>query len=162
MKSLKEFLNLILDAEKQSNLDAVVNRNKELVSVQNSKFFTRYAIQIIVEGGYGELLHEDQQYKQFKKSTDLYFKHPENPNIPVKAHYHVVDNKSKKEIYAVNIDGTAHHRDNRGFEVPKKQADQLRSLGVSIKPDNILESKQLDLNESIKVNTVTFFLIFEE
>ncbi|WP_276976238.1 hypothetical protein, partial [Flavobacterium filum] len=139
-----------------------VNRNQELAGIKKSNYLNRYAIQIIVEGDPEQLLLEHEQYKAFKKSTDLYFKHPENPSIPVQAHYHIVANKSKEEIYAVNMDGTAHHRQNKGFQVPKKQADELRKLGVKIAEDNILESRQIELNESFRDNSFTFFIVIED
>ena len=36
---------------------------------------------------------------------------------------------------------------NKGFKVPKEQADELGKLGVKIQSDNILESKEWTLNE---------------
>ena len=35
--------------------------------------------------------------------------------------------------------GVAHHRQNKNYEVPKKEADELRKLGVILKPSNIIE-----------------------
>ncbi len=108
------------------------------------------------------MLLEHEQYKEFKKSTDLYFKHPENQSIPVQSHYHVVDTKSKKEMYSVNTDDSAHHRANISYPVLKKQAEELRKLGVNIPSNNILRSKQLSLNKSITGSTFSFFMIIED
>lgn len=98
-----------------------------------------YAVQITLQN---DLLLEHEHYKKFAKTNNMYARHPQNINIPVKAHYHVVDSTGKKEIYAVNIDGTAHHKVNRGIIVPKKEADELRSHGVKLDSDNILVSIQ--------------------
>jgi hypothetical protein len=162
MLSFKEFLNRLQKEEEKSLSETTVTRFQELAGLKESNLLNRYAIQIIIESDDKQLLLEHEQYKQFKKSTDLYFKHPENPSIPVQAHYHVVDSKSKQEIYAVNMDGTAHHKQNRGVQVPKKQAAELRGLGVAIPTNNILESRQLTLNESYNNNSFSFFIIFED
>jgi len=154
MISLKKYLDQSLKSE--------VTRQRELSGEIESNFFNRYAIQIIYQTEGKQLLLEHEQYKQFKKSRDLYFKHPENPSIPVKAHYHVVDSKSKQEIYAVNTDGSAHHRANKGFTVPVKQAEELRALGVNIPANNVLESKHLSINESLDFELISLFLIIDE
>ena len=161
MGQLIELLEQLQNEEVQSADEAFRNRNQELAKLSESNFFTRYAIKITVEIEAKELLLEYNQFKQFKKSTDRYYKHPEDLNIPVQAHYHIVGSKSDQEIYAVNVDGTAHHKRNRGFEVPKKQADELRQLGVKIPTSNILEVKQLTLTEDMEDEFFTFFLIFE-
>jgi len=96
-----------------------------------------YAVQISFQN---DLLLEYEQYKKFSKTNRMYTHHPENINIPVKAHYHIVGAKNKKEIYAVNGDGTSHHRANKGIIVPPKEADELRKLGVQLGTNNILEN----------------------
>ncbi len=86
--------------------------------------------------------------------------HPEKPSIPVKAHYHIVPSKSKEELYAVNVDdGKAHHKSNRGHIVLRKEADELRSLGVNIPSNNIFEPQQLTINESNIDNIWTAFIL---
>ena len=126
-----------------------------------SEFNDRYAIQITVQLDEDELILEYEHYKKFKKSTALYYFHPEDKNIPVKAHYHIVDPKSKKEIYAVNIiDGTAHHRKNKGYEVPKKHAKELSKLGVNFKNGNILENYSIPSDNSQAY--YTFLIILED
>ncbi|WP_160715767.1 hypothetical protein [Chitinophaga solisilvae] len=144
MLSLKAFI----ERERISLEKFINNRRQELSGVKTSDFLDRYAILITMEVEDKQLLLEHEKYKGFKKSTDLYYKHPEDTNIPVQAHYHVVNARSGKEIYAVNMDGTAHHRVNKGFQVPAKQAAELRSLGVKIPDNNLLESIQFPLNES--------------
>lgn len=58
-------------------------------------------------------------------------------------------------------DGTAHHKSNRGYVVPKKEAEELRSLGVKIPNDNILESKLLAINESNLDGFWTTFILID-
>ena len=157
MKHLKDYAEFILNIEKESIENTEKIRMKELAGVVESNLLNRYAIQITIESTEEKLILEHEQYKEFRKSNDLYYKHPENTQIPVKAHYHIVDSKSKKEIYAVNMDGTAHHKKNKGFAVPSKQADELKRLGVQFKDGNILENFDID-----KENTyMTFFIIIE-
>lgn len=106
------------------------------------------------------MLLEHEKYTQFKKTTNIYTYHPENPSIPVKAHCHVFPSNSKKELYAVNVDdGKAHHKSNSGHIVPRKEADELRSLGVNIPANNLLEARQLTLNESETGNTFTALVV---
>lgn len=155
---LKDYLNEYFKKENNSLEQAKINRMQELSGIKESKLNSRYAIQIIIETDAVELLLEHENYKEFRKSNDLYYFHPEDRNIPVKAHYHVVDRKSKKEIYAVNLDGTAHHRKNKGFKVPNKHAEELASLGVSFKDNNILEYKSI----SDSGNKYSFLIILED
>lgn len=159
--NLKDYLNEYLQKENNSLQDAVKKRMQELYSINESNLDSRYAIQIIIETEEIELLLEHENYKEFRKSNHLYYFHPEDKNIPVKAHYHVVDRKTKKEIYAVNTDGTAHHRKNKGFEVPKKHAKELSTLGVNFKAKNILESTSIPNNNN-NSNFYSFLIILED
>ena len=161
MESLSKYLNSLLDLESKNLSNSMVIRNKELSGVAESNLQNRYLIKVTVES-VSALLLEHEQYKKFKSSTNLYSKHPENPNIPVKGHYHVVDRKGKKEIYSVNMDGTAHHRTNKGYSVPKGEAEELAKMGVAFKDGNILENIDLKLNESQDKQIFTFWFIVEE
>jgi hypothetical protein len=137
-------------------------RFQELAGINPSNFLNRYAIQITIYRPEGLLIEHDQ-YRKFQKTTNRYIYHPENPSIPVKAHYHIYPSNSKKELYAVNVDdGTAHHKSNRGYEVPKKEADELRSLGVKIPDNNILESKLFTINESNDDDFLTTFIFIDD
>lgn len=160
MKQLKDYFEEYFKRESESLSEAVTKRMQELSGINESKVNSRHAIQISIETDSEELLLEHEQYKKFRKSNDLYYYHPEDKKIPVKAHYHVVDSKSKKEIYAVNTDGTAHHRKNKGITVPKKHAEELSKLGVTFKDGNILENLSIPNNENKAF--FTFFIIFEE
>mgnify|MGYP000916884522 CR=1 FL=1 len=136
-------------------------RFQELAGISPSNFLNIYAIQITIHRPDGMLI-EHNQYTQFQKTTNRYTYHPENPSIPVKAHYHIYPSNSKKELYAVNVDdGTAHHKSNRGYVVPKKEAEELRSLGVKIPNDNILESKLFTINESNSDDFWTTFILID-
>ena len=156
--NLSDYLKEYLERESTSLKEALKNRMQELSGIKETKVNSRYAIQIVIETDEDKLLLEHENYKEFKKSKDLFYFHPEDKNIPVKAHYHVVDRKSKKEIYAVNLDGTAHHRKNKGYEVPKKHAKELSALGVEFKTDNILESTTISDNNG---KFFSFIIIIE-
>lgn len=161
--TFQEFVNKLNQMENDKKADQERNRFQELAGLKESNIFkSKYAIQITIHRP-SSLLLEHEQYKQFKKTTNRYTKHPEDTSIPVKAHYHVYPSNSKKELYAVNIeDGKAHHKDNRGHQVPKKEADELRTLGVKIPCNNILESRQFTINENDNENFWTTFIIIHE
>lgn len=132
-----------------------IKRFYQLAGVSN-----QYAIEVIIHNENSELIHEHQTYKKFKKSQNRYTYHPEDKSIPVKAHYHVYPNNSKKELYAVNVeDGTAHHKKNRGYEVPKKEAEELRKLGVAIPDNRILEHMDHPINENADNSYISFFIL---
>ena len=122
-----------------------------------------YYIQVSISEDEPTLIKEHHAIKSFKSTTNRYFYHPEDTNIPVKAHYHIIPNNSKKELYAVNLDGTAHHQSNRGHVVPKKEAEELRRLGVAIGSDNILEELTTEaeglLIESLLLPTYSTFIL---
>lgn len=81
----------------------------------------------------------------------------------MKAHFHIFPSNSKDELYSVYVEtGKAHHKKNRGYQIPKKEAEELRSLGVQIHKNNILESVKFTLNEDNYDNYLTFFLIIDE
>jgi hypothetical protein len=168
MKNLltfEEFVNELNKLEDEKNKLKQANRFKELAEIKESDLYkNQYAIQLLIDKpSDDQLILEHEQYSKFKKTTNLYAFHPENPSIPVKAHYHIYPSNSKKEVYAVNVDdGKAHHKKNRNFQVPKKEADELRALGVKIPTNNILESLQITLNESTSNDYLTIFLIIDE
>ena len=163
MKLIPTFQEFIDNLEKQENDKKAADelkRFKELAGLEQSDVFSGdYFIQITINTP-TNLLLEHQQYTQFKKTTNRYTYHPENPSIPVKAHYHIAPSNSKEELYAVNVeDGKAHHKSNRGHSVPRKEADELRSLGVKIPSDNLLESQKLIINESNSDSILTAFIL---
>lgn len=129
--------------------------------------FEAYLIKITFsEGIVAESLNEHKVYQNFKNSTNRYTYHPEQKNPPVRAHYQVYPSNSKKELYSVcKVDGKAHHKKNRGYQIPKKEAEEFRSLGVPIPPNNILERKSIDefldlkiLNEGVDYGNVIYLL----
>ncbi len=136
-------------------------RNQELANIKEINPLRKiYAIQLTFAEPKGLLL-ETEKYKDFQSTNNRYLFHPQNTSIPVKAHYHIYPSNSKKELYAVNMDGTAHHKKNRGYQVPKKEADELRRLGVIIPSNNILEMKNAT-SYSTTGNLMTVFLFIED
>lgn len=133
------------------SLSEFIKRQQKLAGIKTS-----YAIEVVFHTSDSELIFEHKTYQQFQKTQNRYTYHPEDKNIPVKGHYHIYPSNSKKEIYAVNLDGTAHHKNNRGFEVPKKEATELRKLGVQIPDNRILEHKEVFINEKLE----SYFSIF--
>ncbi|GGF38423.1 hypothetical protein KZP23_04605 [Echinicola marina] len=120
-----------------------------------------YAIEVVFLASDLELIIEHKAYQKFQKTQNRYTYHPKDKNIPVKGHYHIYPNNSKKEIYAVNLDGSAHHKSNRGFQVPKKEATELRKLGVQIPDNRILEHKEVFINENLESYSSIFIIINE-
>jgi hypothetical protein len=162
--TFQQFVDKLNKQDSDKKIEKERQRFQELAGLKKSDIFkSQYAIQLTIDKPNGiDLLLEHEQYTKFQKTNNRYTKHPENPDIPVKAHYHIVPSNSKKELYAVNTDGTAHHKKNRGHQVPKKEADELRILGVQIPSNNIIESKQWFITESISDNYLTIFLIIDE
>ena len=153
----------------ERNFKPYVKRFKELAGLIPIGLNTPKTYLIEITFDFGESLLEHTLIKNFKKTTNRYYYHPEETNPPVKAHYHVIPLKGKEEIYAVNMDGTAHHRVNKGYQIPSKESDELRSLGVNINSDNIIEHidfladtyKKL-LTESIRRDLITLYLEIDE
>lgn len=151
------------------NFKPYVKRFQELAGIRPIEYSTSRTYLIEITFDFGESLLEHSKIKQFRNSTNRYYFHPEQTNPPVRAHYHVIPSKGKEEIYAVNMDGTSHHRVNKGYQIPKKEADELRSLGVKINANNIIEHKDfLDdwelklLTESLNQTLITIFIEIEE
>jgi hypothetical protein len=160
MKSLTKYLQEAVDL-KNSNLNQTqYQRRQELALITENTKAGRYAIQIIIQST-EMLLVEHEVYNKFSKTNNLWRRDPEDMKIPVQGHYHIVASKSKKEIYAVNMDGTAHHRRNKGYEVPKKEADELRKFGVQIPANRIIECVDLVINEELENQSVSFVIVIE-
>ncbi|WP_316791478.1 hypothetical protein [Pedobacter frigoris] len=157
MKSLVQFL---LETEQENLQQFLVCRNQELAGIKESTYFNRYSIQLIVTGD-PEMLMEHQMYRKFAKTNNLYTVHPEDKNVPVKRHYHIVD-KHKREIYAINTDGTAHHRSSSGVTIPKKEAEELEKLGVVIPENRLIESQDQKINECIEHSWSIILIIYGE
>jgi hypothetical protein len=146
-----------------------VKRFHELAGLRKTGYDANKTYLIEVTFDFGDSLLEHKNIKNFKKTNNRYFLHPESTNPPVKGHYHVIPSKGKQEIYAVNLDGTAHHKVNRGYQIPQKEAEELKGLGVDINDDRIIESiefletaqKQL-LTESLNHDCITIFIEIEE
>lgn len=165
IKNYQQFIENVADR----NFKPYVKRFQELAGIipLGQELPKPYLIEITFD--FGDSLLEHKAIKNFKKTTNRYYYHPEETNPPVKAHYHVIPSKGKHEIYAVNMDGTFHHRSNQGYQIPKKEADELRTLGVDIKLNNIIEhlefleegNKKL-LTESLKNDLMTIYIEIEE
>jgi hypothetical protein len=144
MAKIMNYAQFIEDVAK-GNFKPYVKRFQELAGIRPLNEKT-YLVEITFD--FGAQLTEHEVIKKFKKTNKRYYFHPEETSPPVKAHYHVIGAKGNQELYAVSIDGTAHHRKNKGVLVPRKEADELRAMGVAIPPDNIIE--HIDDNDSIK------------
>lgn len=173
MAKIKSFAKFLLESYDQEEEPKYVKKFRQLVEHGNQKpEKSFYAVQISFDSNDNEasLMLEHISLKQFKSTRNRYVHHPAQMEIPVKAHYHVFPpNSTNKELYAVNMDGTAHHKRNRGVQIPPKEADELRSMGVDIDPSNILEMIELPASnenqlilESLQKEIISVFLIFEE
>ena len=125
------------------SLSDYLKRQQDLAGIKTS-----YAIEVVFHTNDSELILEHKTYQKFQKTQNRYTVHPADENIPVQRHYHIYPSNSKKEIYAVNVDGTAHHKSNRGYEVPKKEAEELKKLGIQVPNNTILEHKEIFINEN--------------
>jgi len=162
-KDYNEFFSILKDRTKVH----IKSRAEFLTGAKPQK--EQYAIKITIELDPIEdeediqLLLEHDEYKQFQKTTNRYVYHAPNANIPVMGHYHVYPARGKKELYAVNvIDGTAHHKVHRGHTIPRKEADELRSMGVNIPDNNILEAVEYDYEEELTDDYYTFHIVIDE
>jgi hypothetical protein len=160
IKNFKQFIESLAGKHFQPE----VKRFQELAGLRptTSQSGETYLIELTFD--IEQTLTEHEFIKGFKKTSNRYYFHPESTNPPVKGHYHIIPKNGKKEIYAVNLDGTAHHQVNKGYPIPKKEAEELRLLGVSIKDDLIIEILDLTgsdnalLTESLKNDCISIFL----
>jgi len=165
MAEIKNFEQFIDSLANQKHKPFVKRFNEIL---ENKKVETKtYLIEIVFESS--DIILEHEVIKNFQKSSNRYYYHAEETHPPVKAHYHVIPLRGKKEIYAVNMDGTSHHKKNKGYEIPRKEADELRKLGVDISINNIIEhiedlvdDEKKMITESITKDCVTIFIEIEE
>lgn len=147
LKSFDEFIKELNESASKSNLLTKEYRMQKLANIEIDGVENKYCILVSVGDSEGRtLITEHEKYQSFQKTHNRYLQHPANPDIPVQAHYHIYPNNGKKEIYAVNMNGTAHHKKNRGYEVPNKEADELRKFGVNIPDNRIIENKQIDIS----------------
>lgn len=86
-----------------------------------------------------EQLFEHKTYQSLGK-TGYCFRGDKANNAPVQQqHYHVYkDDKGMHQIFAINKDGTPH--DGSRFSMSKKLVDALKSLGIAVPSNGILES----------------------
>jgi len=168
MTKIKNYTQFIEDVAKR-NFRPHVKCFQELAGLRPTgvNAIKTYFIKITFD--FGESLLEHESIKNFQKTNNRYYFHPESTNPPVKGHYHVIPSNSKQEIYAVNLDGTAHHKVNKGHQIPSKEAKELRALGVDIGDDRIIESIELFENEektllleSLNRDCISVFIEIEE
>lgn len=158
LPTFEEFVKSLNETANQSDNSATKKRMQKLAGIEIDNSDDQYCILITVGESDGRsLITEHEKYQSFKKTTNRYLYHPENPDIPVKAHYHIYPNNGKQEIYSVNMDGTAHHKKNRGYQVPSKEAKELRALGVTIPDDRIIENIQVDFDYSNSDSVIILF-----
>lgn len=142
------------------NEDTVI-RSQELAGIKPSHIENRFVVKVTVKIPGVELITEHELYKKFEKSTNRYRKDAAQLHIPAQEHFHIVPGNSTAEIYSVNQDGTAHHRDNKGYVVPKKEASELRKLGVQIPENRILENYELSVLDK-EADSFIFYLILND
>lgn len=90
-------------------------------------------------------LFEHETYKRIPGTTNSFRQDAANTNTRTQQHSHVYAklNGGGKELYSVNVSGSGHDGSS-GTEIPAPHAEFFRSKGYSIKPDNILESLDLE------------------
>lgn len=96
---------------------------------------------------HGGLL-EHQTYKPILGTKQSYREDSANTNSKAQQHVHVYAKlKGRgKELYSVNIDGTGHDG-NHGKEISSTHADFFRGKGYMIRANNIVENKDLDIDQ---------------
>ncbi len=145
--TFEHFVDIINESAQSSSQKSQKYRMQKLSGIEIEDLENKYSILISIGEYDGKsLITEHEKYQGFQKTTNRYIKHPENLDIPVSAHYHVYPNNGKIEIYAVNMDGTAHHKKHSGYEVPNKEAKELKKLGVNIPLNRIIEKRQIDFS----------------
>jgi hypothetical protein len=152
MAYIKNFKQFVESIEKGAYLPDI-KRMQVLARIKptDSDKKETYLIKVTFESE--NLLLEHISLKSFKGSTNKMLKHPAKTHPPVKGHYHVYPKNGKDELYAVNMDGTAHHQRHQGYEIPKKEAEELRALGVDIRPDRIIEFLEFSEDKHTKLLT---------
>jgi hypothetical protein len=152
MAHIKNFKQFVESIEKGAYLPDI-KRIQVLAGIMptDSDKKETYLIKVTFESE--NLLLEHISLKSFKGSTNKMLKHPAKTHPPVKGHYHVYPKNGKDELYAVNMDGTAHHQRHQGYEIPKKEAEELRALGVDIRPDRIIEFLEFSEDKHTKLLT---------
>jgi hypothetical protein len=152
MAHIKNFKQFVESIEKGAYLPDI-KRMQVLAGIKptDSDKKETYLIKVTFESE--NLLLEHISLKNFKGSTNKMLKHPAKTHPPVKGHYHVYPKNGKDELYAVNMDGTAHHQRHQGYEIPRKEAEELRALGVDIRPDRIIEFLEFAEDERTKLLT---------
>lgn len=152
MAHIKNFKQFVESIEKGAYLPDI-KRMQVLAGIKptDSDKKETYLIEVTFESE--NLLLEHISLKSFKGSTNKMLKHPAKTHPPVKGHYHVYPKNGKDELYAVNMDGTAHHQRHQGYEIPKKEAEELRALGVDIRPDRIIEFLEFSEDKHTKLLT---------
>jgi hypothetical protein len=152
MAHIKNFKQFVESIEKGAYLPDI-KRMQVLAGIKPTASDKKetYLIKVTFESE--NLLLEHISLKSFKGSTNKMLKHPAKTHPPVKGHYHVYPKNGKDELYAVNMDGTAHHQRHQGYEIPKKEAEELRALGVDIRPDRIIEFLEFSEDKHTKLLT---------
>jgi hypothetical protein len=152
MAHIKNFKQFVESIEKGAYLPDI-KRMQVLAGIKPTASDKKetYLIKVTFESE--NLLLEHISLKSFKGSTNKMLKHPAKTHPPVKGHYHVYPKNGKDELYVVNMDGTAHHQRHQGYEIPKKEAEELRALGVDIRPDRIIEFLEFSEDKHTKLLT---------
>jgi hypothetical protein len=83
-------------------------------------------------------LFEHQVYKPISGTRDRYREDSANTNTHTLLHSHVYAGNTKKQLYAVNVDGSGHDGSSKK-QISAAHAKFFRKNGYSIRPDNILE-----------------------
>jgi hypothetical protein len=168
MAHIKNFKQFVESIEKGAYLPDI-NRMQVLAGIKQTDSDKKetYLNKVTFESE--NLLLEHISLKSFKGSTNKMFKRPAKTHPPVKGHYHVYPKNGKDELYAVNMDGTAHHQRHQGYEIPKKEAEELRALGVDIRSDRIIEFLEFSedkhtklLTESLSEEYVSIYIEIDE
>ncbi len=111
------------------------------------KTFKQYLAESSKEEAVSKLtdLFEHEVYKQIPGTTSSYRQDAANTNTKTQWHSHVYAkaNGGGNELYSVNVSGSGHDGSS-GIKIPSDHADFFRSKGYDIKPDNILESLNLE------------------
>lgn len=108
-------------------------------------------IQVLLGFEESDILQEHQMYKAVPRTNFLVRFDRGNTFTKTQTHAHVYLNK--KEILAINMDGTGHDGSS-GMMIPTRVADFLRGRGYKIPSDNILEQTEIQLNQKYLVYTI--------
>jgi len=126
---------------KEKTVDIIGHHERNEIIITSVEFSDKHII-IVINNANKNFFEMLQKIPGTSFSIEI---EPANTSTRTQRHAHILDSK-KNDLYQVNKDGSAHHRNSKGRQIHKKVFEYLKQKGFDLNDDRYISLTIYEFN----------------